>query len=314
MPEQFGRALSLKVGTDAGDGLDLSQLRVTFEVRNATINSPKYALIRVYNLAPEKMSRIINEFTQVVLEAGYIDPGPSTIFEGQIVMTRRGRYGTDTFIEITAQDADKAHNYGVIHQTLVAGWTWDDVYGALLGALAAFGVTGGNKPAFSGEKGLRGYQLDGMVSAHLTVLADSQDCDWYIEDSKLVFLEKDATLPGEVPSLNSSNGLLSVPDQTVDGVIITCLLRPQIRAGMMIKVDNAQLLSNGDAQVKVRQDAFRSNEYIYIPDTNADGTYKAACVTHIGDTRGDDWVTEIICVNVGELQTNVTLEAVPDAR
>ncbi|EIL88523.1 hypothetical protein UU9_12268 [Rhodanobacter fulvus Jip2] len=303
------------MGTDAGDGLDLSQLRVTFEVRNATINTPKYALIRVYNLAAEKMARIINEFTQVVLQAGYIDPGPSTIFEGQIVMTRRGRYDTDTFIEITAQDADQAHNYGVISTTLVAGWTWDDVYNALLGALGAYGVTGGNKPSFSTEKGLRGKQLDGMVSAQLTMLANNQNCDWYIEDNKLTFLEKGATLPGEVPMLNSGNGLLSVPDQTVDGVIISCLLRPQIRAGMMIKVDNKQLLDGSDAQVKVRQDAFRSNEYVYVPDVSADGSYKAACVTHVGDTRGDDWVTEIICVNLASPSLSaVTTEAVPDAR
>lgn len=314
MTKQFGRALSLKVGTDAGDGLDLSQLRVTFEVRNATINTPKYALIRVYNLAPEKMAQIINEFTQIVLAAGYEDPGPSTIFEGQIIMTRRGRNDTDTFIEISAQDGDKAHNYGVVNTTLAAGWTWDDIYNELLKALGKYGITAGNKPTFSSEKGLRGKQLSGDVSGYLSMIASNQHCDWFIEDGKLVFLVKDATLTGEVPLLNSGNGLLGVPYQTVDGVIATCLLRPQIRAGMMIKVDNAQLRDGNDSQVSIRQDAFASNEYIYIPDTSADGSYKAVCVTHIGDTRGDDWVTEIVCVNLSDAPiTGITLEAVPDA-
>lgn len=314
MTKQFGRVISLKVGTDAGDGLDLSQLRVTFEVRNATINTPKYALIRVYNLAPEKMALIINEFTQIILGAGYEDPGPSTIFEGQIIMTRRGRNDTDTFIEISAQDGDKAHNYGVVNTTLAAGWTWDDVYSELLKALGQYGITAGNKPDFSKEKGLRGKQLSGGVSGYLSALANNQNCDWFIEDNKLVFLRKDAALSGEVPYLNSSNGLLNVPDQTVDGVIATCLLRPQIRAGMMIKIDNAQLRDGSTSQVKVNQDAFASNEYVYIPDTSADGSYKAVCVTHIGDTRGDDWITEIVCVNLADAPiTGITLEAVPDA-
>lgn len=309
MSRQFGRVVSLKIGDDAGVALDLSSLRVSFQVRNATTATPKEATIRVYNLSPETEERISEEFTQVELMAGYEDPGPSMIFQGEIAIVHQNRRGTTTYIELVCQDSDKAINYGVVNTTLAAGWTPDDVYKTLLDSLAAYGVSAGYKPEFTTEAGLRGYTMYGMTSAYLTVLAKQQGCEWIIEDKKLAFIPAKGAIPGTTPVLNALSGLLGVPEQTVDGVIATCLLRPEIKTGTIIQIDNAAI-----ATAKLNESAYKSAEVPpFFAGTDKDGFYKALCVTHVGDNRGEDWLTDMVCIAVDGTAPigGPTLDAVP---
>lgn len=310
MSQQYGRVAKLVVGPDSGEGsLDVSQLRLSFEIRNATVASPKTGTFRIYNLAPATALRFNNEFTRVQFSAGYEDPGPQQLFTGEIAIVRQSRRDVDTYIEIVCQDGDKGYNYGVVSTSLSAGWTADDVYAALLKVLATYGIAAGYKPAFTTEAGLRGYVLYGMVSAYLTNLAIAQGCDWFVDDGKLNMVPKKETLPGGVPVLTSATGLLGVPEQTVDGISAQCLLNPTIKAGGKIQIDNASI-----ATAKLNATAYLATDVPFFAGTDKDGFYKALCVTHTGDTRGDDWMTSMICIAVDGTAPvgGPTLEAVPD--
>ena len=61
MTQQFLRSARLLVGTDAGAGLDLSELRFRFLVRHNNIQTVNAAEIRVFNLAPSTVQRIQKE-------------------------------------------------------------------------------------------------------------------------------------------------------------------------------------------------------------------------------------------------------------
>jgi len=310
MSRQFGRVAQLIVGPDSGQGsLDVSALRITFSIQNATVASPKTATFRIYNLKPETAQRFNNEFTRVQFSAGYEDPGPQQLFVGEIAIVRQSRRDVDTYVEILCQDGDKAYNYGTVSDSLAAGWTPDDVYASLLKALQPYGITAGNKPTFSTEAGQRGYVLYGMVHAYLGTLAAAQNCDWYIEDGKLNFVPKKDTLPGAIVVLTSATGLLGVPEQTVDGISATCLLNPAIKAGGKVQIDNASI-----ASAQLNASAYLGTDVPFFAGTDKDGFYKSLCVTHSGDTRGDDWTTNLICIAVDGTAPvgGPTLEAVPD--
>lgn len=309
MSRQFGRVASLIAGADSGVALDVSALRIVFEVKNATVSTPKTGTFRIYNLSQQTVQRFKSEFTRVRFSAGYADPGPQLLFDGEIAIIHESRMGVNTFIDLICQDGDKAYNYGTISDSLAAGWTPDDVYAALLKALQPYGITAGNKPTFTTEAGQRGYVLYGMVKAYLSTLADSQHCDWYIEDGKLEFVPKTETRPGDVPVLTSATGLLSVPEQTVDGIVATCLLNPVIRAGGKVQMDNASI-----ATAQLNASAYLGIDVPFYAGLDKDGFYKAVCVTHSGDTRGDDWTTNLICIAVDGTAPvgGPTLDAVPD--
>lgn len=310
MSRQFGRVAQLIVGGDSGaNALDLSALRIAFNIRNATVASPKTATFRIYNLSPETAQRFRAEFTQVRFSAGYEDLGLSLAFSGGIAIAKQSRRDVDTYVEIICQDGDKGYNYGVVSDSLSAGWTADDVLATLLKALQPYGIMLGYKPSFTTEAGQRGYVLYGMVRAYLATLADSQGCDWFIEDGKLNFVPKKETLPGAVPVLTSSTGLLGVPEQTTDGIIATCLLNLAIKAGSKIQIDNASI-----ATAQLNSTAYLGTDIPFFAGTDRDGFYKALCVEHSGDTRGPDWVTNLICIAVDGTAPvgGPTLDAVPD--
>ncbi|MGC8165472.1 hypothetical protein ACP3WT_28400, partial [Salmonella enterica] len=65
--------------------------------------------------------RIEQEFTRIVLQAGYAG-NYGIIFDGSVKQVRRGRENqTDTYLDITAADGDSAYNFAVVNTSLAAG-------------------------------------------------------------------------------------------------------------------------------------------------------------------------------------------------
>lgn len=300
MTQQYLRKVRLVVGgssspgisANPNGGIDLSELHIQFVVRNATSQSLKMARIMVFNLKADTANQIQNEFTRIELSAGYGDQ-VGLIFKGEIAIVRNGRLNaTDTFVEIVAQDGDSAYNYAVSNRTLAKGWTPDNLYGALLQDLSAYGVTAGYKPDFSTESASRGAACYGMTRDYLRDLAEQQGCEWGIEDGKLNFIPVTNYVPGEAFVLNAASGLIGTPTQTTGGIEITSLLNAQIKAGGQVKIDNASLTTQ-----TIRQQITGQAPQL-VAGTDKDGSYKALCVEHTGDTRGLEWYTKMICVAV----------------
>lgn len=300
MTQQYLRKVRLIVGgttapgvaANPGDGIDLSELHIRFQVRNATSQSLKQAAITIYNLSSDTANQIQNEFTRIELSAGYGDE-VALIFKGEIATVRNGRLNaTDTFVEIIAQDGDAAYNYSVSNRALAKGWTPDQMYSALLQDLSSFGVTAGYKPDFSAESASRGMACYGMTRDYLRDLAEQQGCEWGIEDGKLNFIPITSYVPGEAFVLNAASGLIGTPAQTIGGIEITSLLNAQIKAGGQVQIDNASL------STKTIRNQIVGETPQLVAGTDKDGAYKALLVAHVGDTRGLEWYTKMICVAV----------------
>lgn len=300
MTEQYLRKVRLIIGgsantgvaSDPNAGIDLSEMHIVFQVKNATSQSLKSAHITIYNLSSATANQIQNEFTRIELSAGYGDQ-LGLIFQGEVAIVRNGKLNaTDTFVDIIAQDGDTAYNYAVSNRTLAKGWTPDTLYGAMLQDLQPYGVTAGYKPAFSTESASRGRACYGMTRDYLRDLAEQQGCEWGIEDGKLNFIPSNSYIRGEAFVLNAQSGLIGTPTQTTGGIEITSLLNAQIKAGGQVRIDNASL-----ATETIRKQLSVQTPQL-VAGTDRDGSYKALLVEHSGDTRGQEWYTRMICVAV----------------
>jgi hypothetical protein len=307
MTQQFLRALSLVVG-NASEAYELSDLHVRFQVKNANVQTLKSAVIRIYNLTPTLAKLIQNEFTSVRLSSGY-QGSLGMIFQGELTQIERGKENaTDSYVEIHAQDGDKAFNWGTSSWSLAKGYTPDDLYSKLLKDLEPYGMTMGYKPNFIGNPSVDGFTCHGMTRDLLRNLAKSQGCTWSIEDGKLDFTPFNGVIPGTVPSLNSASGLLGTPRQTIEGLIARSLLNPAIRAGGQVNIDNAAITT-----LRLTD---RYQKADFVPSLDNDGAYKAFQVVHTGDNRGQAWYTDMICVAVdgtSPLSSTFTT-AVPDGQ
>jgi hypothetical protein len=184
---QWGRLCSLVAASATGeDGLDLSELRISFRVESrTTLIEPDTLYARIYNLAPQTIQKLLTlpivpagftitsgapvtqsqsagsatgVFTKTPVQTSNTPPGIvrlqagyagnfGTIFQGQLVQVRVGRESpTDDFVEINAADGDSAHKWGMMNRTYAAGWTAQDIVTGAVQSCEQFGLTGGKFP------------------------------------------------------------------------------------------------------------------------------------------------------------------------
>lgn len=290
--EQYGRVCKLIVfGADL-EGINLSELRIKFSVKRSDTMTPNMADIRVYNLELQTALRIRKEFTKVILEAGY-EGNSGVIFQGNIKQVILGRESaTDTFVDIVAGDGDRAYNFSIVNTTLAAGSSQEDQVNASINSMVPRGVTSGFLGDFPSERLPRGKVLFGNSREYLRNVAETTDKSWSIQDEKVTFVSNKSYLPGERVVLTSKTGMIGAPQQTNEGVNVKCLLNPNIKIGGRVQIDNASIQN-----LKINLAVVNSAANIPAPLT-ADGVYYVLVAEHNGDTRGIDWYTTMICLNV----------------
>lgn len=289
---QYLRSCKLIVSTAGTEGLDLSGLRIKFAIKKSDAQTPNAAEIRVWNLSDETAHRIRKEFTRVVLQAGY-ESNFGVIFSGNIKQVRIGREGgTDSFIDIAAGDGDAAYNYAVVNTTLAAGSTKQDHIAASAGAMAGQGVGVGSIADVGGQRLPRGKVMYGMARDHLRQSAESSDAAWSIQDGKLQVVKLTGLLPNQAVVLNSKTGLVGTPEQTNDGIKVRCLLNPMIKIGGKVQINEQDI---AEAKLPDTSKDAEANKPVNI---EKDGFYKVLVVEYNGDTRGNEWYSELTCVGV----------------
>lgn len=293
-PVQFGRKVSLMLGTPSGRALDFSDLHFGFHIRQNDLQTPNIAEIRIWNVADATVELINKEFTRVVLQAGY--PGSyGVIFDGTVKQYRRGRInGADTYLEVAASDGDIAYNFSTVLVTLAAGSSATEVIAACAKALQPFGVSMGKLPANLPDTRLpRGRVLYGMTRDLLREVARLIGCAWSIQHKVVIFIPTEGYLEGDTVELSAATGLIGVPEQTQDGIYMRCLLNPNIGVGRLIWLNN-----KGVNQARYNLSYTGEVANTLLPKIALDGFYKVLSVDYSGDTRGNPWYCDLVCIAV----------------
>ena len=290
MAQQWLRYCKLTVA-GGGDSVDLSQLRIRFQVTQHNLQSPNVGDITISNLSDQTVKRIKGEGTEVTLEAGY-EENPGLIFKGQIIQKRSGRENpVDTYLNIIAQGGDQAYNFATVSKTLAAGHTYRDQVMTAYEALKPFGITLGKIADLGDKKMPRARVMFGMARDILRTIAISTGTSWSIQNNELTVTKNNEPKEGGAIVLNSRTGMIGLPIQSIDGILVTCLLNPQIGPGSLIQINQASV-----QEAKLSADYTAVVNNAMIPSTADDGYYKCLVVNHIGDTRGDPWYTQILCL------------------
>jgi len=290
--QQYIRRCNLIVADAKGNGLDLSNLRIVFKVKKTDAQTPNIAEIRVYNLSAETASQIKKEFSSVLLQAGY-ESNYGTIFAGNIKQVRLGREnGTDSYIDIAAGDGDEAYNFAVVNTTLSSGSTQQDQINSAANSMSGKSVKQGSITGVDSNKLPRGKVMYGMARDYLRQSALATETSWSIQDGKIQFVKLTGILPSQAVLLNSKSGLVGTPEQTNDGITVKCLLNPQLKIAGRVKIDQENI-----AEAKLPDTSKKDvvNKPVAIEE---DGLYRLLAVEHSGDTRGNDWYSNLVCLGI----------------
>ena len=277
-----------------------TDLDIVFDIKATTLQAPNVASFRVFNPSQDTIAAFKNkEFKTVQFSAGYEDHSGS-VYYGNIMQSRAGRENAvDGYLDIFCADAGNAYQQARVTKTLPAGYTPRDRLQVALDALAPFGVTlrTVNVDLLT-PKYPRGAAIAGMARDVIRSVALSAGAVWSIQDGRFLdIIDHNKPTPGPTKwVLNSSSGMVGIPEQTENGVLVRSLLNPAWGVNDLVQVDQEAINT-----------AERDNNYLYggadIGERNfdlantgviaADGLYRILALSRHGQTRGPEWYDDL---------------------
>nr|DAR16764.1 MAG TPA: 43 kDa tail protein [Caudoviricetes sp.] len=264
--KQFGRQWKLDITNDQ-ETLSIEQLRVAFEIDKTINEKPNPAKIQVWNLNRDHINQLLSQdYKKVALSVGYGEL--RQIYVGDITKTRIQREGLDFVLTLECSDGHQAYTQSRAKTTLKAGATDKQIVEELQKTMPK--VQTGAIDIPNQRKLHRGRVLNGNSRDILTKIARNNNADWSIQDGALIFLPKDKVLNDDAVLISQDTGMINAPEQTDEGLELTCLLNPALQIGGLVKVESIIDYFNGE--------------------------YKIIKLAHSGDGIGGDWHSKMTVV------------------
>ena len=308
MSQQWIRKASLLISLGAAQSngqsqlLDLSALQFRFQTQASTVYGLASIQLRIFNPAYSTIKSILEEGTQIFLNAGY-EGSFGQIFSGNIIQVRAGRENaTDTYIDISATDGDVIYNQSFVNTTIAAG---SNKTARLQNIAVAGNFDFTSKPIVidDGAKLPRGRVYFGLARDHLRPLCSNLGADWMITDGKVSVISQNAYADSDTILLDYMTGMIGLPVQTLEGIAIKCLLNPAIRQAKKVHIDNAAV-----QQFQADLGFVGNANNNLIPPLSEDGDYRVLYCSHTGNTRGQEWYTDLIGMSGDQITRQTQLQ------
>lgn len=308
-PDFFGRTWNLQVQVKAAnetwqlsnDGWDSEALRITFDIGQQATTAWWYADISIYNLAPG-LHELIKKGDVVTLSAGYQSPGSNNrlIFKGEIYQPLWERNTAfDYRLTLHCLVGRLLEKNNEVSLTVPAQYN-DDQAVRMVAEAAGINVTYLD-PVLSDTKTKRerAEPFAGNPRIFFDLIAANHKINCWVDWNGLNV--RPLAPLGEIPTrvyapplspdstiITQDGGstrytLIGAPQQTEQGVAFRTLIDSELTLGDLVKLDFST----------VRQLAFGPFDQLKNLLFNKDGVFLAFAIRHLGDTRGNEWFTEV---------------------
>lgn len=285
--ELYGRKAQVIVApVDGSDGIDVTGLRIEFNVKRTSTSEPNTATVKVYNLSEWSRGHIKAKDQAVVVNAGYQDL-IERVCSGVIKRVEHRREGlVDIVTEMEIKDGGRdllepefrrSYGRGTSRRTIIEN------------ILSAMPYTSKGRLAASGISGVTGGKLSLSTTCKLALdrLARAWDFEWSIQDGALQILDSDGTLePQELAIvIGADSGLISIPSKTG-------------QEGPRKSGSRARKQRPGAKFRTLLMPSMRPGRYVLLRSEFVTGAFKVQSVEHNGDTHSGDWSTDVEAVQI----------------
>jgi hypothetical protein len=282
------RKYQILVVNEENKAIDVSNLRCTFKIEKLGYQAINFGEISIYNLTGNTESAIIREGMRVIVNAGYEDGTYGKIFDGDIFQPLRDRENVvDYKLTLHCIDGDSLLNNKIVKFTVNSGINQRGMIDQIV-SQAYTPAQIGTVTDLDSKTLPRGKVFFGEPKKYFRLIAQDNNAQFYANDGQIHISKITDTAANEAIVYSPQNGIIGTPTQIDYGVSFKVLLDSRIKISnppMLVKIDNAYI---------------RQQKLIYgqLPTLlDQDGVYKVSKVTHTGDTRGQEWYTEITGVS-----------------
>ena len=306
----YGRRWELKVQCSDGtfitaenDGFSGKEsLKCTFEINYPGYEGWYFSEFNIWNLVPQDYLKIIEQGRRVYFSAGYSDRIKGKygqIFGGSVFQSFVTRENvTDWKLTLLCIDGERLFTDNFVSFSLNKDYT----FGAMANAIASKAlspISMGYITEYLNDKEFpRGCTVLGSPGVGMREVCRSNNAQMYpvADDDKIHIVHFSDDIQGSALEINSDSGLIGTPQQIENGISFRMLLDPTVVLAApqkWIKLD----LSTISVQ---QQKAVPGQTLVPVLQTTEkegspfNGFFKVGGVRHIGDTRGNDWYTDVI--------------------
>ena len=273
------------------NALDVSDLRCTFMIEKKALQAVNYADITIYNLTGPTEQAIIKEGQRVIVEAGYQDGAYGVIFDGDIFQPLWDRENVvDYKLTLHCISGDSFLKQNFIAFSKNAGYDYMEIIKDISVRARTPIPLGHITSNLDSNPSPRGKVIFGNAKDHLRNIARGNNAQMFADDGKLHITKITDVPQGQALVLSPQTGLVGTPQQIDYGFSFRCLINPTItivNPSMMVKIDNSLL----------RQKKAIIGQIVSMIDQDMVGLVIG--ITTVGDTRGQEWYQDVVCLTRG---------------
>lgn len=272
---QFDRIAAVEVETEGGDVVRIDNLRIAFEVERSETEANDRCQVSIWNLAATTRNQLQDRDVNMTLFAGYRqDIGLRPVFFGQAQYLIHKVTPPLVVTVMEAQDGVTQLREVRISLSRGPNSTARQVLDAIAAALGMpLRVIG---PPIT-EVYPRGYAFAGPAREALNQVMYRIEREWLVFNGELLIVPR-AGSSNDVVEINAATGMIGAPERInfSEGELTgTSSAEPQWKVTTLLQ-----------PRLAIRAQAV-------LQAQNVAGTFTVSAYKHIGDTRGQEWFSEI---------------------
>lgn len=271
----FDRVASVEIGRAGEDGVLIRGLRIAFQVVKTASTPANTASITIWNLASTTRNELQDGEQVVRLRCGYSQDGEEIVFVGQVDRVVTGSEPPDVVTEIECADGILELRQVRVSISLTAGATAQQALDIVAEQLAI--PVRPIDADLSGEF-LRGFSYYGRASEALDKIVARFGLEWSIQNGELQVLERGTTTQNLATVLSPETGLVGSPKRLIS------------EGGQLVGTQGTE---PGWEVLTLLQPKLEPGDVVQLKARDVAGEFRIERVEHSGDTRGQDWYSQL---------------------
>lgn len=224
-------------------------LTLKFDVKRMPMMGDCCATIEIYNLQPSTRAKLFLDYfdfaniQKVELEAGYQNGKFDLIYRGRVVTCRTRKEHTETVTRIEAQSGMFVLD-SYISSSVTEGKTTTEILNEALSK-----VPEGNKAMLQPEA-ISFPKPVALMGNEMSVLETYSKGRVFVDNEKVVVIDKDTCIDGEIRVIDDETGLIGVPEREQTSLTVKCIFEPRIKVGQGLEI-KSRIAPEFDGQYKV---------------------------------------------------------------
>lgn len=297
----FDRVYRLLVGKKGqSQGLEITELRIQFDIEKTAKKNPNKSSIKIYNLKKETRAELEKPDTRCVLYAGYKDDaGPILIFQGAVTFAWSKFELPDVITELELGDGATEIRDTTISVGYGKGVKSTQILNDVAKKMGTPLTLPSNAPERSWANGLSHH---GSARALLDKVVQGTGLEWSIQNGNLQVIKSGMVTTRQGIELSADSGLIGSPERERKSKEGTAEVTDTSKKKQ--KVKTATKHHDGWSVKALLLPDLVPGDRIKLKTRDVDGIFRIQELKHRGDSHDGDWQTELKLIDPSEPLTD----------